>query len=183
MDVLERDGKKLSGTSANQDKISKDIFHAEGVGGRIIVFRLNPGIDMIEGLKQVCRHYGIKAGVISSILGSLEKVKLLVPHKGPTFSVSKNHKPSSIIKKNVNVASGCGLISTVENGEIEIDLHMMVFDGGLSDMPAVGGHVDFNAPAPVRRTLEGAIEEIKGINLIRKVDKNTGVTVTFPIKE
>ena len=68
-------------------------------------------------------------------------------------------------------------------GEIEIDLHMMVFDGGLSEIPAVGGHVSCDMPAPAHGTLEGAIEEVKGVKLVRKVDKDTGVIVTFPVKE
>jgi len=60
---------------------------------------------------------------------------------------------------------------------------MIVFDGGYSEMPAVGGHVACDVPTPAHGTLEGVIEEIEGINLVRKVDKDTGVIVTFPVKK
>lgn len=179
---ISKTDKTKSGDSIHR-KISEGILHAEGTGGKAIAFRIKPGFDMIEGIKYICKNYNIKAGTITSILGSLEKVKLLVPHKGLSFPVPKDHKPRSIVMENVSVTSGCGLIGTLENGEIEIDLHMMVFDGGLSDMPAVGGHVACDMPAPAHGTLEGIIEEIEGISLIRKVDKDTGVTVTFPVKE
>ena len=183
MPIEKEEKKDLNKNNKANKKIDERILHAGGVSGRIIVFRIKPGFDMIEGIKQICKYYSIKAGVISSILGSLEKVKLLVPNKGLCFPIPPDHKPRSIEMENVSVGSGCGLIGTLENGEIEIDLHMMVFDGGLSDMPAVGGHVACDMPTPAHGTLEGTIEEIKGVKLVRKVDKDTGAVVTFPIKE
>ena len=168
----------------------KGIVHAEGVGGRIIVFRIKPGYDIIEGIKRVCRYYNLKAGVITSIFGSLEKVKLHVPVKDIRFPVPKEHDIRTIEKENVNVASGCGFINTLEDGEIDIHMHMMLFDGGLggpaSEFPSVGGHLDTRDPditAPCLGTIEVAIEEVKGLKLVRKVDKDVGLPVTFPIKE
>lgn len=183
MDIEKEEKIELDDFPVTHKKISEGILHTEGANGKTIVFRIKPGFDMIEGIKYICKYYNIKAGVISSILGSLEKVKLLVPNKGLSFPVPPGHKGKSIVMENVSVTAGCGLIGTLENGEIEIDLHMMVFDGGLSDTPAVGGHVACDMPAPAHGTLEGAIEEVKGVELIRKVDKDTGVIVTFPVKK
>ncbi|MCL5072685.1 MAG: DNA-binding protein [Actinobacteria bacterium] len=42
------------------------IVHAEGTGGRVIVFRVKPGFDIIEGIKKVCKYYDIKAGTFLS---------------------------------------------------------------------------------------------------------------------
>jgi uncharacterized protein len=164
------------------------IVHAEGTGGRIIVFRVKPGFDIIEGIKKVCKYYDIKAGVISSIFGSLEKVTLMVPMEGLSFPVVKNHDPNVIEIKNLNVASGCGLVNTLENGEITIHLHIVAVilaEGlsGFSKYPATGGHVADYAPAPCLGTIEIAIEEAKGLKLIRKVDSDVGLPVTFPVKE
>ena len=177
MNTLKAENEKLEG-----------IVHAEGVGGRIIVFRIKPGFDMIEGIKKVCKHYGIKAGIISSIFGSLEKVTLMVPMKDLSFPVVKNHDPSVIEIKNFNLASGCGLVNTLENGEITIHLHIVaVLLADESSEPAkfytVGGHVADYAQAPCFGTIEIAIQEVKGLKLVRKVDKDVGLPVTFPIKE
>lgn len=164
------------------------IIHADGTGGRVIVFRVKPGFDIIEGIKKVCKYYDIKAGVISSIFGSLEKVTLMVPMKGLSFPVVKNHDPSVIEIKNLNVASGCGLVNTLENGEITIHLHIVAVilaegSSGLSKYSATGGHVADYAPAPCLGTIEVAIEEVKGLKLVRKVDKDVNLPVTFPVKE
>jgi len=164
------------------------IVHAEGTGGRVVVFRIKPGFDMIEAIKKVCRHYGIKAGVITSIFGSLEKVTLMVPMKGLKFPVIEHHDPSVIVVKNLNVASGCGLVNTLENDEITIHLHIVVVlldegSSGFSKYPATGGHVADYEPAPCLGTIEIAIEEVKGLKLIRKVDKDVNLPVTFPVND
>ena len=166
------------------------IVHAEGVSGRIIVFRIKPGFDMIDGIKRVCRHYNLKAGVITSIFGSLEKVTLHVPIKDIRFPVPKDHDIRTIEKETVSLASGCGFINTLEDGEIDIHMHMMLFDGGLggpaSEFPSIGGHLDTrdpDIPAPCLGTIEIAIQEVKGVKLIRKVDEDVGLPVTFPVKE
>lgn len=169
------------------DQSTKGIIHAEGKGGRIIIFRLKPGVDMIEGIKRVCKHYNLKAGIITAIFGSLQKVKLMVPMKDLAFPVSEYHEPRTIEKGQVNLASGCGFVNTLEDGEITIHLHIMLFDGGLggpaSEFSSIGGHVDCDAPAPCLGCIEIAIEEVKGVKLVRKVDKDVGLPVTFPIKE
>jgi predicted DNA-binding protein with PD1-like motif len=80
------------------------------------------------------------------------------------------------------VGSGSGLVSTLEDGEIEIHLHVMLYDGGLSDMPAVGGHVLTNEPVPAHGTVEVAIQEVTGVKLVRRLDDEVGESVTFPEK-
>lgn len=156
------------------------IVHAEGKGGRIIVFRIKPGFDLIEGIKKVCRHYDLRAGVINSIFGSLEKVKLQVGAKGLYFPIPPGFKGRAITVKEVNVGAGCGFVNTLEDGEITIHLHIMVFPTeGLT----VGGHVDVDTVTPCFGTIEIAIEEVEGVKLIRKVDDDVGLPVTFPVKE
>ena len=165
----------------------KGIIHSGGTGGQIVVFRIKPGYDMIEGIKQVCIEYELKAGVITSIFGSLEKVKLHVPVKDIRFPVPKDHDIRTIEKENVNLTAGCGFINTLEDGKIAIHLHMMLFDGGLGgpapEFPSIGGHLDCSKPAPCLGTIEVAIQEVKGIKMVRKIDKDVGLPVTFPIKE
>lgn len=182
------EGKNRTSTDAlkSHEEIDEGILHAEGTCGRIILFRLKPGIDMVDGIKQVCKHYRVKAGVITSIFGSLQKVKLMVPMEGLSFPVAKDHIPRTIEKEQVNLASGCGFVNTLEDGEIAIHLHVMVFDGGLGgpapEFPSIGGHVDCDAPAPCFGCIEVAIQEVKGVELVRKVDADVLLPVTFPIK-
>jgi len=163
------------------------IVHAEGMGGRVIVFRIKPGFDIIDGIKRTCKYYKLEAGVITSIFGSLEKVKLMVPLKGLAFPVAEEHEPRIIYKEIVNLASGCGFVNTLEDGEITIHIHMLVFDGGLGgpspEFPVVGGHLDIDMPTPCLGTVEIAIEEVKGLKLIRKLDKDVGLPVTCPVQE
>ena len=156
------------------------IVHAEGTGGRIIVLRIKPGYDMVDGIKQACRYYGLKAGVITSIFGSLERVRLMVGSKGLRFPVPPGHKGRTIETGEANVASGCGLVNTLEDGEITMHLHIVVFP---TEGPMAGGHVDCDTPTPVFGTLELAIQEVKGVKLVRKVDEDVGLPVTFPVQE
>ena len=162
--------------------ISERIMHADGAGGRVVIFRVKPGFDVIEAVRQVCTHYGISAGVITALFGSFKRVKLGIPYEGLRFPIPPEEPGVKIVKENVLVGSGSGLVSTLEDGEIEIHLHVMLYDGGLSDMPAVGGHVLTNEPVPAHGTVEVAIQEVTGVKLVRRLDDEVGESVTFPEK-
>ena len=173
----------LSAEEANLE----GIVHAEGEGGKIVIFKIKPGFDVINGIKKICKHYDIKAGVITSIFGSLAEVTLMVPMKNISFPVVKLHDPRVIVKENVNVAAGCGFVNTLEDGEITMHIHLTVFDGGLKgpapEFSTVGGHMADYAPAPCLGTIEIAIQEVTGLKLLRKVDEDVGLPVTLPVKE
>ena len=173
----------MNNAKEGKTEISDRIVHAEGAGGRVVVFRVKPGFDVMEAIKQVCTHYDIRAGVITAFFGSIKRVRLGIPYRGLRFPIPPDEKGVEIVKENVLVASGSGLVSTLEDGEIEIHLHVMLYDGGLSEMPAVGGHVLSDEPVPAHGTVEVAIEEVTGVKLVRKVDDEVGKPVTFPMKE
>lgn len=47
-----------------------------GCIGKIVVIRMLPGEDVIQGLKNAIKEYGFNSGVILSIIGTLNEVKL-----------------------------------------------------------------------------------------------------------
>jgi len=50
-----------------------DMDEVVGRFGRVVVTRLEPGADLMATIKDVCRRHEIRAGVVLSITGSLER--------------------------------------------------------------------------------------------------------------
>ena len=55
--------------------MSEQFRSAQGRMKRVIVARLLPGTDLLEGLQAVCEKHGIHNGVIISAIGSLNGVR------------------------------------------------------------------------------------------------------------
>lgn len=42
--------------------------------GRVIVARIYPGEDLVAGIEEACKKHGIKYGIITSCIGSLDSL-------------------------------------------------------------------------------------------------------------
>ena len=55
--------------------MNEQISAAEGRLGRVVVIRLAPGADLLNGMQTACERYGIHNGVVISAIGSLACVR------------------------------------------------------------------------------------------------------------
>ena len=74
-------------------------------------------------------------------------------------------------------------LPTIPEWIFQKDCKVKPWKSGPSKYPTTGGHVADYAPAPCLEIIEIAIEEVKGLKLVRKDDKDMGLSVTFPVKE
>ena len=51
------------------------MVSAVGKMGRVVVIRLTPGTDLLEGIQAACEKYQIRNGVIINAIGSLDGVR------------------------------------------------------------------------------------------------------------
>jgi predicted DNA-binding protein with PD1-like motif len=157
------------------------IATGEGQIGRIIVGRLLPGTDLMEGLNKICDQYNIKNGVIVDCIGSLRKsvFKFLIPN--PKLKLGSGYGDPYTLDGPIEFLGGQGIISQGEDGTRKIHLHGLVnrtsVEGGKPKPDYVLGG-DFGVPKGsnlVLATMDVTILEVKGLNIVRKMDAETEI--------
>jgi predicted DNA-binding protein with PD1-like motif len=117
----------------------------------VVQIRLQPGSDLLEGIREGVKKHGIKSGVFLSGLGALEKAVLrnlrVFPDKYPVVPENRLyfevHKPLELL-------SVSGWVGELENGEPEIHAHFSASYVEGEKVVGVGGHL-----------IEGTIVSIK----------------------
>ncbi len=150
-------------------------YHAIGRSGRTLVFRLGPGMDLMNGLRDLCKQAGIKAAAVPVIIGGVNKAKVEVaqPSKdSPVGVVAKTIELTGPIA----IVGAQGMICELENGEIEPHIHITFVDanGHLH-----GGHLEAGT-APVTTTADVIVQEVLGVKFGRGFDPDVKTTLFFP---
>jgi predicted DNA-binding protein with PD1-like motif len=138
----------------------------EATSGRVIVGRLLPGTDLIEGIEAICDKHRISYAAITFSYGSLASAGfkfLQVPEPGAR-AVLTPHK----IDKRVEFLAGQGLVCDGETGRA-VHLH-----GAVSDETGTvtGGHFE-KGENPVYNNMDVTLIELKGVRLTRRWDPET----------
>lgn len=161
---------------------------AEARIGRVLVGRLLPGTDVMEGIKKICNEYGIKNGVVTTAIGSLHKAvfKYLIPN--PELKMRAGYGEPYKLDGPIEFCSGMGLICQNEKGELVVHFHG-VFNTSLRQgyekvVPdyIYGGHF-VEGENPVAATLDIMIVELKGVEMVRKYDEETEIPTKLDIKK
>ena len=135
--------------------------------GRVLVGRLHPGTDLIDGLEAACDAHGIRFASVTSCYGSLSmagfKILQLVPGEERPRLV-----PHQLAER-VEFMGGQGLICESTDGARETHLH-----GSVSDARGVvsGGHF-VAGENPVYNNMDFVLQELLGVRLIRAHDAET----------
>ena len=160
----------------------------EGRMGKVLVGRLLPGTDLIDGIAKICTDNGIKYGVVTTAIGSLHKAvfKYLIPNS--ELKMGAGYGDPYEMDGPIEFCSGMGLICPNEKGELIIHFHG-VFNTSLQKgykevVPDViyGGHME-PGENPVAATVDLMIVEVKGVEMIRKYDEETEIATKLDIKE
>lgn len=147
--------------------MAQDVESAVSSGGRVIVGRLHPGIDLIEGLEAACDEHGIEHAAIVACYGSLSRAgfKFL---QIPNGEAHPRLVPTRVDKR-LEFMGGQGLVCRTPEGARATHLH-----GSVSDETGavMGGHFDTGLN-PVFNNMDFVLQELGGVRLIREHDPVT----------
>jgi predicted DNA-binding protein with PD1-like motif len=111
---------------------------AKGKVSDILVMRLQRGDEIIESIKQACREYGVKNGVILSMIGSLDGAKYFDPVKNLNAKAGISYADPIFLASPVELLSAHGEICHNAEGEIFVHIHAAMAD---SQGNSYGGHL------------------------------------------
>ena len=142
----------------------------KGSLGKVVAFRLGPGCDLLQSLKEIIKGENIQSGLVLSGAGSLSQVTLrnvrLFPDKFPVQDRNRIYTPK---KEPLELLSLSGNIAR-KDGEVSIHCHITV-SSGLDDGKAYGGHL--TEDCVVFSYCEVVIAEITGLKMKRDIDPET----------
>ena len=148
------------------------IQSAEGKIKRVVAFRLEPGMDVIPSILEVCKEKNIKNGIILSALGSLNGATFLdLTRKGDTYGYGK----PIILEGAIELTGASGMICHDEKGETLLHVHVSYSDPYGN---AHGGHmIEGNK---VLITVDMVIAELEGFEMGRRYDENLDLFIFNP---
>jgi predicted DNA-binding protein with PD1-like motif len=135
------------------------MIMAKGKISDILVMRLQRDDEVTESIKQACRKYGIKNGVIISMIGSLNGAKFYDPVINPKVKCGISYADPIFLECPTQFLSAHGEICHDEAGEICIHIHATLAD---SKGNAYGGHLagEENRALNTLNIFIGVIEDV-----------------------
>ena len=127
---------------------------------QIYVFRVKPDEELIYSISQYCKSNRITSGVVISITGSLQSVKLGFLKELPGKYITKDFQGP------LEIVSAQGTVATYQN-EFTLHIHILVSD----ENHATGGHLN---EAKVFSTAEVVIAQLDQ-QIPRRFDDYTGL--------
>ncbi len=153
------------------------IQSVEGSTGRTIVARFLPGTDMLEGIEEVCRHHDVKYAVVACAIGAFKKATFVYPIPQEDAKIGIVYSDPVVLDGPIEFLGGQGIICQSDDGKYLIHFHGSASD---KDMHIWGGH--FTAGNVVLATLDVIINEVSGVNMLRRFDEETGFVQFSPEK-
>lgn len=152
---------------------SKNFSAAGAASGRVVAARIFPDLDLLEGIEEICREFGIGYGQIGVGIGSLRRVAMnyvSTANPGP----GEGYTTRLEMEGAFSLLSAQGLVSPAEEeGRLNTHLHIVV--SGQHDA-VYGGHVEKGTRTLT--TTDLFITELTGIAIDRKRDPASGVMLT-----
>ena len=140
---------------------------APAQAGRIIVGRLHPGSDLIEGLEAACDEHGVEFAAVLACYGSLSSsgFKFLQVPEGE----DRARLVDIVLDKRLEFMGGQGLVCVAPDNSRATHLHGSVSDETGSVM---GGHFTVGQN-PVYNNMDFVLQELVGVRLVRTHDPVT----------
>ncbi len=156
--------------------MSGQVESAASSGGRIIIGRLHPGVDLIEGLEAACDDRAVEFAAVLACYGSLSSAgfKYLQIPPGEVRPRLMDEE----IDKRLEFMGGQGLVCVTPEGERATHLH-----GSISDETGAvkGGHFVVGRN-PVYNNMDFVLQELRGVRLVRAHDPVTD-TIEMTVEE
>ncbi len=144
---------------------------------RIIAGRIPKDVDLITGIKEICREHNIKYGYVPMCIGSLTTARIIYAIPDEKSPIGFAYCNPVDIQGPLELLYMQGLIGTEDSGEQSVHMHMLVSD---KDMRVFGGHT-VEGGNIVAATGEIIIHELDEAEFIRQYDEQTGFRL-FKIK-
>ncbi len=148
---------------------------SEGKLNKLVMIRVLPGSDIIEGIEEACRALDIQSGAISSCIGSLQKASFLIAVPLKT-KVGEGYSDPINLDGPLELLSAQGTIGREQNGHLFIHMHGLLSD---QDGNVHGGHL-IKGENPVLITCEIMISQVKGVKMVRTYDPDVDMEVFIP---
>jgi hypothetical protein len=144
---------------------------------RVVAGRIPRGVDLITGIKDICKEHGIKHGYIPMCVGSLTMARIIYAIPDDKAPINFAYCDPVNIEGPLELLYTQGLIGMEDTGEASVHFHILVSD---KNMKVYGGHLTEGGNI-VAATAEIIIHEIEGGENIRQFDQDTGFRL-FKIK-
>ncbi len=143
---------------------------AVGTSGKTIAARIMPDSNFVEEILAICRENELEAAYIPTCIGSLKKARFVyaIPDDSTYFKMV--YCDPVELDGPIEFLNAQGIVAKDENGEYLLHLHVLMSD---KDMRVYGGHI-LDEGNIVLATMDLVLNEIKGINLARKYDNESG---------
>ena len=152
-----------------------DVKYAVGNLSKVVMLRVLPGSDIIEGIGEVCRNLHINSGAITCCIGSLQRASFLIAVPLDN-KIGAGYSEPKTVDGPLEFLSAQGTIGEEEDGRIFVHLH-----GLLSDRNGdiYGGHL-IKGENPALITCEIMISAVGGIDMKRRYDPATEMRLLIP---
>lgn len=140
-----------------------------------IAGRFMKGIDLFEGIKEVCKGFGVEAAQFQC-LGSLEYATYVQLNQNADGSLQYSNE--NVTETPVELLSGTGFVGLDMEGQPEVHFHGMFVD---CDKNLNGGHF-LDGKNPVAVTIEFILFPLNDIRMQRGLDEIYGIPV-FQFRE
>lgn len=149
--------------------------YSTGSTSKVLMIRVLPGSDVIEGIEEACQDLDIKNGAICSCIGSLQKASFLIAVPLKT-KVGAGYSDPINLDGPLELLSAQGTIGQEQNGDLFIHMHGLLSD---QDGNVHGGHL-IKGKNPVLITCEIMISQVKGVKVVRTYDPDVDMEVFIP---
>lgn len=146
--------------------------------GNSIIGRLLPGMDLLEGIEQMCKENDVQYGVICTVLGSITQGCIVHVYSDEENPMDIRYSDPVIIDGPLEILSCQGIIGKDEDDQFQIHLHGLMVDSRLK---IIGGH--FVPGNKILATAEIMIQSVEDAELVRKYDKEIGFPLFHFIKK
>jgi len=151
------------------------VKYSAGNLSGVVMLRVLPGTDIIEGIEEVCRDLQINGGTIACCIGSLQRASFLIAVPLDN-KIGAGYSEPRTVDGPLELLSAQGMIGKEEDGGLFVHLHGLLSnrDGGLC-----GGHL-IRGGNPVLITCEIMISAVEGIGMKRRYDPETEMKLFMP---
>lgn len=149
----------------------------QGSISKVVMVRLHPGQDLIEGLTEAGLAHGLKSGVIASCIGSLQRASFFTVVPLPKKLGAGYGDP--VAKEGpLELVSAQGTIGLDLEAKLLIHMHAALADsrGNL-----YGGHL-IKGKCPVLVTCEAMIAYLEGVRAVQRPDPETEMNLLTFVK-
>ena len=169
----------------------ENVVMTVGRSGRVLIGRVLPGYDFIQGIEDAFREAGFKSGNLISCVGSLKQASFIYIKPKPGGLMGAGYDAPTILEGPLELLTIQGPIVRDEEGEIFYHFHGTVMD---KDAKVWGGHFFREGTVmpdgkklpggnPVLATIDFTIIDHEGARIVRKLDPQLGMKALTPESE